>query len=153
MKWYFEVFKKYAVFDGRARRSEFWYFVLFNSLIFTLAVVLDCILSFFLFKEVLFFLTGIYFIASVIPCYAVAVRRLHDIGRSGWWCLLSNVPLIGIVVLVFWAKDSTPGVNKYGPNPKDAIPPPFQTGMKYCGKCGALLKYATGFCSKCGAPI
>ena len=113
MNWYFEVLRKYAVFSGRARRKEYWMFALFN-----------CIIAF-----VIGFIEGfggspgivgmLYSLAVLIPSIAVSVRRLHDTDRSGWWCLIALVPLIGtIVLLVFVVQDSKPGENQYGPNPK-----------------------------------
>lgn len=120
MNWYLEVLKKYAVFTGRARRKEYWFFALFN---FLAALVLG-------FIEMSAGLTYghgygplsmIYLLAVLIPSLAVSVRRLHDIGRSGWWLLIGLVPLIGaIVLLVFAFLDSQPGDNEYGPNPKTA---------------------------------
>lgn len=113
MNWYLEVLKKYAVFNGRARRKEYWMFVLFN-------VIIGFVLGFI---EGLFGGPGIigllYSLAVLIPGIAVAVRRLHDTGRSGWWFLIAFVPIIGaIVLLVFMVQDSEPGQNQYGVNPK-----------------------------------
>lgn len=115
MNWYVEVLKKYAVFDGRARRKEFWMFALIN---FIIGLVLG-------------FLGGsangpgalgvLYSLAVLIPYFAVSVRRLHDTGRSGWWLLIGLVPFIGfIVLLVFMVQDSKTGQNQYGANPKAA---------------------------------
>ena len=107
--WYVEVLKKYAVFEGRARREEFWMFTLVN---FIIAVVLHLISP---------FLGGLYNLAVLAPALGVGARRLHDTGRSGWLQLLVLIPLIGIIVLiVFWAQDSQPGANAHGPNPKAA---------------------------------
>ncbi len=113
MNWYLKVLKKYAVFSGRARRTEYWMFLLFN---FIIAFVLG-------FVEGLAGGPGIvgmlYGLAVLIPGIAVAVRRLHDTDRSGWWLFINLIPLIGaIVILVFMVQDSTPGENQYGPNPK-----------------------------------
>ncbi len=115
MKWYLEVLKKYAVFNGRARRTEYWMFALFNLIIaFVLGIV-----------EVILGSPGVvgilYTLAVIIPSIAVSVRRLHDTERSGWCLLISFVPLIGaIVLLVFMVQDSKPGQNQYGANPKEA---------------------------------
>ncbi len=115
MNWYMEVLKKYAVFSGRAHRTEYWMFILFN---FIIAFVLS-------FIEGLFGSRGVfgtlYSLAMLVPGLAVGARRLHDTGRSGWWQLISLIPLIGVIVLiVFLAQDSQPEENKYGPNPKIA---------------------------------
>lgn len=114
MNWYLEVLKKYAVFSGRARRTEYWMFFLFN-------IIIGFVLGFI---EGLFGGPGvlgmIYSLAVLIPGIAVSVRRLHDTDRTGWWILIGLIPVIGaIVLLVFMVLDGTPGQNKYGPNPKD----------------------------------
>jgi uncharacterized membrane protein YhaH (DUF805 family) len=115
MNWYLEVMKKYTVFTGRARRQEYWMFVLINLLI---SIVIGAIEGIAGSRGVL---GGIYSLAVLIPSLAVSVRRLHDINRSGWWLLISFVPLVGIIVLlVFAVQDSQEGENQYGPNPKKA---------------------------------
>ena len=118
MSWYLQVLKKYAVFSGRARRKEYWYFSLFNMLIGIALALVDVSFN----QEVGGgLLYAIYSLAVLIPGLAVCVRRLHDTGRSGWWLLIGFVPLIGIIVLiVFTAQDSHLGENQYGPNPKEA---------------------------------
>ncbi len=109
------VFNKYAQFDGRARRSEFWYFVLINMLIQLVVGGLGEMMGSFLFQG----LSGLISLALLVPGIAVAVRRLHDTGRSGWNLLWALLPIVGAVILiVFYAKDSDPGSNQYGPNPK-----------------------------------
>ena len=126
MNWYLEVLKKYAVFSGRARRKEYWIPFLINVLISMglfvaeiLAGAADKLLG------VGVSLLGLlYALAFFIPGLAVTVRRLHDTGRSGWWVLVSFIPLIGtIILIVFLATDSNPGANKYGPNPKETPGP------------------------------
>ena len=113
MNWYFEVLKKYAVFDGRAHRTEFWLFFLFSFIIsFFLGVIVGLVGS-------LWFITTLYALAVLIPGLAVSVRRLHDTNRSGWWILTGLVPILGwIALLIFYVEDSRPGANQYGPNPK-----------------------------------
>lgn len=129
MDWYLAVLKKYAVFDGRASRREYWMFFLINLLI---SIVLGAIDGLFrsVFEAALGtdlgttgFLGSLYGLAVLIPSIAVAVRRLHDTGRSGWWLFLNLIPIIGfIVVIVFLASEGQPGPNRYGPNPK-GLPP------------------------------
>lgn len=116
MNWYLEVLKKYAVFNGRARRAEYWWFFLFSVII---SIVLSVIDGFITGPQGIGILGLIYSLAVLIPSIAVGIRRLHDTGRSGWWLLISFVPLIGaIVLIVFFVLDSQPGENQYGPNPK-----------------------------------
>ncbi|MCM3600019.1 DUF805 domain-containing protein [Robertmurraya korlensis] len=113
MQWYMKVLKNYIGFQGRARRKEYWMFFLFNFLITILLSLIETMLG------LGGILSGIYGLAVLLPSIAVSVRRLHDIGRTGWWMLLSFIPVIGLIVLlVFAVLDSQPGENKYGPNPK-----------------------------------
>lgn len=123
MEWYLKVWRNYANFEGRARRKEYWMFVLIQVLI------LICLFSF-MFVTIDsdtsesvpfgFGLIGMYWLASFIPTLAVIVRRLHDIGKSGWMILVYFIPFIGSIwLLVMLATDSTPGPNQYGGNPKE----------------------------------
>lgn len=117
--WYFEVFRKYAVFSGRARRKEYWFFVLFNLLASLLLGVVDGAVGTYNASSGYGLLSGVYILATFLPGLAVTVRRYHDINRSGWWALIWFVPLVGLIVhIVFTVKDSKPGANQYGPNPK-----------------------------------
>lgn len=112
MNYYLTVLKKYAQFGGRAQRAEYWYFFLFNILISIVVSVIDKVIG-------TGFLGTIYALALFIPGLAVGVRRLHDTNRSGWWILISLIPLIGIIwLIVLLAMDSDSGENQYGPNPK-----------------------------------
>ena len=96
-------FAKYANFTGRASRSEFWWFTLFNAVVSILLSTISDPISL------------IYSLATLVPAIAVGTRRLHDIGRSGWWQLIVFVPLVGAVVLiVFFARASEPRQNQYG---------------------------------------
>ncbi|MBD9374221.1 DUF805 domain-containing protein [Rhizobium sp. ARZ01] len=106
------VFSKYADFTGRAGRAEFWWFALFNLIA---SVILGLIDQAIFGQEIL----GIIFALGVLlPGIAVAARRLHDIGRSGWWLLIGLIPLIGWIVLLYWyISEGTPGANQYGPQP------------------------------------
>lgn len=120
MNWYLDVLRKYAVFSGRARRKEYWYFHLFNILVAFFVGVLDVVFGTFDPELALGYLSTIYVFTILIPTIAVAIRRLHDIGRSAWWLLLVFIPLIGSVVLfIFMLLDSNPGHNQYGDNPKE----------------------------------
>jgi uncharacterized membrane protein YhaH (DUF805 family) len=115
MYWYLDVLKKYAVFNGRARRKEYWMFFLFNIII---AVVLGIVEGIVGGPGVL---GALYGLAVLLPGIGVSIRRLHDTDRSGWWLLIGLVPLIGaIVLLVFFVQDSQAAENQHGPNPKAA---------------------------------
>ena len=126
MNWYLAVLKKYVTFSGRARRKEFWMFILINLIIGAIASVLDS--AFGLSKtEVVNGVTTysagaislIYSLAVLLPSLAVAVRRMHDIGKSGGWIFINLIPLIGwIWYIVLAATAGQVGDNKYGPDPK-----------------------------------
>ena len=121
MNWYLEVLKKYAVFTGRARRKEYWYFFLFNIIISIVLGVIDGVIGSSSPEAGMGIMGGIYTLAVLIPNIAVTVRRLHDTDRSGWWLLIAFIPLIGVIVLLaFVGLDSKPGQNQYGANPKEA---------------------------------
>lgn len=121
MSWFVEALKKYAVFSGRSRRKEYWYYVLFVIIINIVLNMIDGLLGTYDRSTGAGLLSTIFGLAVLIPSIAVSVRRLHDIDRTGWWVLIGLVPLIGwIVLLIFHVQDSTPGTNRYGPNPKQA---------------------------------
>ena len=121
MSWFVEALKKYAVFSGRSRRKEYWYFILFAASISIVLNIIDGLIGAYERTAGVGLLSTIFSLAILIPSIAVTVRRLHDTDRSGWWVLISLVPLIGwIVLLVFTVQESTPGSNRYGPNPKSA---------------------------------
>lgn len=109
--------KKYAKFDGRARRSEYWFFVLFSIiaqiiLVFAIAFVASS-------AETIQMLGNLVSLAFFLPSLGVMVRRLHDIGKSGWWVLVAFIPLIGgIILLIFAIQEGNQGPNQYGPDPK-----------------------------------
>ena len=112
MNWYVEVLKKYVVFEGRARRKEYWYFVLISVIISIILRLIDTAIG-------INVLATIYGLAVLLPSLGVAVRRLHDTGRSGWWIFINLIPLVGFIIwLVFMFTDSQVGENKYGPSPK-----------------------------------
>ena len=105
-------FSKYGTFTGRARRSEYWWFALFGAIVYVVASILDGAAH-----TVAFVVIAL--LGLLVPSIAVAVRRLHDTTRSGWWYFISLVPLVGgIILLVYFVSDSTPGSNEYGASPK-----------------------------------
>ena len=114
MNYYIECWKKYVEFSGRARRKEYWMFVLFNIIASIVAGVIDGLLG-------TRMIGSLYSLAVLLPWLAVCARRLHDTDRSGWWMLIALIPFVGwIVLLVFMCLDSTPGENRFGANPKGA---------------------------------
>ncbi|MFD1122514.1 DUF805 domain-containing protein [Methylophilus flavus] len=113
MHWYFKVLKNYAVFKGRARRKEYWIFLLINFLIGIALGIIFAIMG--ASEESLSLVTNVYMIAILLPSIGVAIRRMHDTGRSGYWLLL---PVVNYVFLCF---DSQPHDNEYGPNPKAGL--------------------------------
>ncbi len=114
MNWYLKVLKQYADFNGRARRQEYWMFVLFNIIFSIAATVLDTILG------TWGAIAGLYGLAIIIPGLAVGVRRLHDIGKSGWMLLVAFIPVIGAIwLIILFATEGTAGSNEYGVNPKN----------------------------------
>ncbi|MFM7195361.1 MAG: DUF805 domain-containing protein [Bacteroidota bacterium] len=119
MNWYLKVLNNYAVFTGRARRSEFWMFLLFNLIFAVVATILDNILGTTIDPLPYGLIYLLYVLAVFIPGLAVTVRRLHDVGKSGWMYFIVLIPLVGAIwLLVLLATDSNPGENKYGANPK-----------------------------------
>ena len=119
MNWYIGALKKYAVFSGRSRRKEYWMFVLFNLIISIVLGVVDGLIGTVNLEMGVGLLGGIYSLAVILPGIGVTVRRLHDTNKSGWWLLIVLIPIIGaIVLIVFTVKDSDPGQNDYGENPK-----------------------------------
>ncbi|WP_411343743.1 DUF805 domain-containing protein [Paenibacillus sp. WLX1005] len=111
MKWFLYVLKHYATFTGRASRTEFWMFALFNALFAIACLIIDNILGT---ERILY---AVYMLAVLVPTIAVSVRRLHDIGRTGWWYLLNFVPFGAFVILVFDCLPSEPADNQYGIHP------------------------------------
>jgi uncharacterized membrane protein YhaH (DUF805 family) len=129
MSWYIKVLKQYVDFSGRARRTEYWMFTLFNLIIAVVLGFVDRALGFgsftgntsggVAFSASLGLLGGLYSLAVLLPSLAVGVRRLHDTDRSGWWLLIGLIPLVGgIVLLVFFVLEGTRGPNRFGADPK-----------------------------------
>lgn len=119
MNWYLKVLQNYAVFSGRARRTEYWMFVLFNMIFAIVAMILDNVLG--------TAIEGIgygpvyllYMLVVLIPGLAVSARRLHDVGKSGWFMLIAIIPIVGAIwLLVLFCTEGVAGANNYGQNPK-----------------------------------
>ena len=122
MNWYLAVLKKYLEFGGRASRTEFWMFALFNFIVSMVLAVIDHVIGTRT-AQGIGILGAIYGLGVLLPYLGVAARRLHDTGRSGWWLLLLLIPFIGwVVLLIFYVLESQAGENQYGPSPHPAAP-------------------------------
>lgn len=118
MNYYSICLSKFADFSGRARRREYWTFALVNCLIAMLLLILG--LAFGEDSPASNIMVTIFYLIMLVPNLSVSVRRLHDIGKSGWYMFLSLIPLIGGLILLIWSlMDSEPGENQYGKNPKE----------------------------------
>ena len=107
--WFVKCLKNYANFTGRARRKEYWFFALVQFILLVIAQIIDVILS----TDFIFYMIAA--LALFIPSLAAAVRRLHDIGRSGWWFLIALIPLIGTILLIVWlATETKQETNQWG---------------------------------------
>ncbi|WP_370098671.1 DUF805 domain-containing protein [Streptacidiphilus sp. MAP12-20] len=111
MNWYLAVIKNYVGFSGRARRQEFWMYALINFVIAAVLYGIGAAIG----TQIIY---GIYGLAVLLPGLAVAIRRLHDTGRSGWWLLIALTCVGVIALIVFYATEGEAAENKYGPNPK-----------------------------------
>ena len=138
MEWYIKVLKNYANFKGRARRKEYWMFVLINVIIYIafmiLIIIIEVISGVIYVSDLKIIITSLmtlftvtpfsvilslYVLAILVPSLAVSVRRLHDIGKSGWFILISLIPIVGSIILLVWAcQEGMPEANEYGENPK-----------------------------------
>ena len=119
MEWYLKVLKNYVGFSGRARRKEYWMFVLFNIIFAVVAMILDNVLGLASKEYGYGPIYGLYALAVFLPGLAVSVRRLHDIGKSGWWLLIALIPIVGAIMLIIWdVREGERGDNRFGPDPK-----------------------------------
>lgn len=119
MDWYLKVVRNYLGFSGRARRKEYWMFILVNFILSAVLGILDNIMGLKIFGDKAL-LTTLYGIFIFLPWWAVQFRRLHDTDRSAWWLLLLIIPVLGwLVILAFNCQAGTSANNRYGPSPKD----------------------------------
>ena len=149
MHWYTDVLKKYAVFDGRAGRQEFWMFALFNFIVGVVIWIVALQI-----RGGALALPYLYALAVLLPGLGVAIRRLHDTNKSGWWVLIDFVPFGVFVLLVFFILEGSSGPNRFGPDPRDphAVGPAMGAGaVGFCHNCGQPLEAGAAFCRNCGA--
>lgn len=112
-------YRKYATFTGRARRAEYWWYTLFNVIIYAALITVGILIgSSDGSATVVGILVGVYLLAVLLPTLAVTTRRLHDSGLSGWWQLIGFIPLGGFVVFIMTLLNGNPGTNQYGPDPR-----------------------------------
>jgi len=132
MKWYLKVLKQYADFNGRARRTEYWMYILFNMIFAIIAAILDNILGLKFSSESPYgFIYMVYALSVFIPGLAVSVRRLHDVGKSGWFLLIAFIPIIGAIwLLILYFTEGDSGTNQYGLNPKENFSEINEIGTK-----------------------
>jgi uncharacterized membrane protein YhaH (DUF805 family) len=122
MNWYLQVLKNYAGFSGRARRKEYWMFALFNIIFVIAAMIIDNVIGTTMAGLPYGLFYFLYVLAIFIPGLAVGVRRLHDVGKSGWFMLIALIPIVGgIWLLVLFCTDGVIGQNEYGTNPKETV--------------------------------
>jgi uncharacterized membrane protein YhaH (DUF805 family) len=111
MEYFTNALKKYADFSGRATRQEYWMYILFYMVFYIVLAVVEGVLG-------LSILTTVFSLGLLVPTISLAARRLHDTGRTGWWQLLSLVPIVGSIVLIVFLVQDSDDDNPYGPNPK-----------------------------------
>jgi len=111
MGYFIDVIKRYKDFSGRSTRTEYWMFILYYVITSIIVNIVDYFLG-------TGFLSLIFAIVIWIPSISIAARRLHDIGRSGWWQLIGLIPVIGVIVLIVFLVQDSHDENEYGPNPK-----------------------------------
>lgn len=125
IEWYKKVvLENYANFNGRARRAEYWWYVLANVIVNIVLFMIDSVIGFQVFS-------GIYGLAVLIPSIAVAIRRLHDVEKSGWFLLLAIVPLANFYLIYLLVIEGTRGPNEYGPDPKNQYDEVSKLGTDY----------------------
>lgn len=125
MEWMLMPYRRYAQFDGRSRRQEYWMYFLFQILVQAVGFVLIVLIGSMgdignILSGILGLAFVVFVLGSIVPGIAVAIRRMHDIDKSGWTLLIGLIPLVGsIILLVFYCTEGTRGPNRFGPDPKD----------------------------------
>ncbi len=118
MSWFIKCLSNYANFNGRARRKEYWMFILFYWIFYIAAAIIDVIIAGITDSSIAV-VTWLYILAMLLPLLAAQARRLHDIGKSGFWIFISFIPIAGaVILLIFMCTDGEARTNQYGPDPK-----------------------------------
>lgn len=131
MEWYLKVVKEnYANFSGRARRKEYWMFMLFNLIVCLTLFFLMALFEGSIFAYIFLFIYCIYVLALIVPSMALIARRMHDTNRSGWAYFMNFIPVVGpFIVLHYVCTEGTSGDNRYGPDPKAEQPTDKNIGI------------------------
>lgn len=120
MNWYIKCLRQYFDFKGRARRKEYWMFTLFNFIFVAIIEIIEIMIMLSTNSYNGSFLLLLYYLLTIIPSFAVGIRRLHDVGKSGWMALVGFIPIVGVIwLIVLFCMDSQPGSNQWGDNPKE----------------------------------
>ena len=109
MEYFLDAFRKYADFAGRTTRQQYWMYILIYVVISVVLSIIDAAIG-------TAVLSAIFSVVMLVPSISIATRRLHDIGRSGWWQLIGLIPLLGIIILIVFLVQDSHGDNEYGPN-------------------------------------
>ena len=169
MRYYIYALRNYAKSDGRATRKEFWWFILFHYLFMFVFSFIDAVFDFYPKIVTDYYVHSldygyiqlVYLIITLCPSICIRIRRLHDIGKSGSWWWLGNMPIISLYVLYLYCKESEPRTNDCGYPANYTLPSDFSDDMivdnlnqiKFCRKCGNKLFNGAKFCNKCGTEI
>jgi uncharacterized membrane protein YhaH (DUF805 family) len=119
VNYYLMGFRRYIDFRGRSTRTEYWMFVLFHAIVAGILITLAGAVS-----DRLIYLFSAYYLGTLVPLLALAARRLHDVGLSGWLQLLAIIPLGGLAVIVMVCLQGVHGPNRYGPDPRESMVQP-----------------------------
>jgi len=154
-------FRGYTDFESRSSRSEFWWWILFATIVMAATQVLDPLLGTPGVFARLQYYGLLYILANLglfLPYLAVMVRRLPDRGRSSFWILIAFVPIIGVILLIVWlVRESNEGTNNYCQHPKtkldDGTPSVGREGRQFCSNCEIALREDASFCASCGTQV